>query len=105
VCYDRDMGLGQGYIDIGTFIDQREGYRGGRPFIAGTGVTVDRISVLMNVDGLTAAEIAEDMSLTLPQVHAAIAFYFANRDEIESWLTEEAAAYERAGRRTSPPRR
>lgn len=105
LCYDPRMGLAPGYVDIGSFIDQREGYKSGRPFIVGTGVTVDRISVLMNVDRLTADEIADEMNLDLPQVHAAISFYFANRDEIESWLDSEGQAYDRAERRTVPPQR
>lgn len=62
------------YVGIGTFIDQREGYRGGRPFIVGTGVTVDRISVLHRIDGLTPEEIGEEMRLTPPQVMAALTF-------------------------------
>jgi uncharacterized protein (DUF433 family) len=99
------MGLAPGYVDIGSFIDQREGYKGGRPFIVGTGVTVDRISVLVNIDGLTPEEIADAASLTLPQVHAALAFYLANRDEIEAWLDAEDAAHEKAERLRVPPTR
>lgn len=84
------------YVDIGRFIDQREGYRGGRPFIVGTGVTVDRVSVLLNVDGLSPEEIADAANLTLPQVHAAISFYLANRESIESALDEQVAHHDRA---------
>lgn len=50
------------YVDIGTFIDQREGYRGGRPFIVGTGVTVDRISVLHRIDRMSSEEIGQEMT-------------------------------------------
>ena len=66
------MSISADYVDIGTFIDQREGYRGGRPFIVGTGVTVDRISVLHRIDGMGADEIATEMNLTPSQVMAAL---------------------------------
>jgi uncharacterized protein (DUF433 family) len=82
------MGLATEFVDIGTFIDQKEGYRGGRPFIVGTGVTVDRISVLHRVDGMDSREIAEEMNLTLPQVLAALTFYFANQESIDAFIDE-----------------
>jgi uncharacterized protein (DUF433 family) len=87
------MSIAPQYVDIGDLIDQRDGYRGGRPFVAGTGVTVDRIAVLLNVDRLSPTEIAEAAGLTLPQVHAALAFYHANRDAIEAEMDAEAEAY------------
>jgi uncharacterized protein (DUF433 family) len=90
------MATAPGYVDIGSFIDQQEGYRGGRPFIVGTGVTVDRISVLINFDHLSPAEIADAANLTLEQVHAALAFYHANREAIESALDAEDSAYLKA---------
>ncbi len=90
------MSISAEYIDIGTFIDQREGYRGGRPFIVGTGITVDRIAVLSTIDGLSAAEIADAANLTLPQVHAALSFYFANREAIEASLDEQQLSYDLA---------
>lgn len=77
------MSLAPGLVDIGTFIDQREGYRGGRPFIVGTGVTVDRVSVLFRVDGLSAEQIADEMGLTRAQVYAALSFYLANQERID----------------------
>jgi uncharacterized protein (DUF433 family) len=76
------------YIDIGSFIDQREGYRGGRPFIVGTGVTVDRISVLHRIDGMSPEQIGEEMNLTPPQVMAALTFYFANKEAIDAEIDQ-----------------
>ena len=96
------MAVAPEYVDIGSFIDQREGYRGGRPFIVGTGVTVDRVSVLLTVDGLSPEEIADAANLTLPEVHAAISFYLANRESIESALDEQVARYDSATEQ--PPR-
>lgn len=82
------MAISAEYVDIGTFIDQREGYRGGRPFIVGTGVTVDRISVLHRIDRMSPEEIGEEMNLTQPQVMAALTFYFANKEMIDREIEE-----------------
>ncbi len=82
-------------IEIGTLIDRDPRIRGGRPKIAGTGLTVSRIAAWYKL-GMTPEEIAlEYPHLTLAQVHAALAYYHANRDEIESDIgAEETAAAE-----------
>jgi uncharacterized protein (DUF433 family) len=67
--------------------------RGGRPRIAGTGVTVRRIAV-WHKQGVTPEQIAEEFGqLSLAPVHAALAYYHANRDEIEADLAEEPARF------------
>lgn len=95
MCYDSGMSLAAEFVDISTFIDQREGYRGGRPFLVGTGVTVDRISVLHRVDRLTPEEIGAEMNLTMPQVMAALAFYFANKQSIDTFIKDYDAETDR----------
>jgi uncharacterized protein (DUF433 family) len=82
-------------IDIGTLIVRSPEIRGGRPRIAGTGVTVRRIVAWYKL-GLSPEEIASRIGhLTLAQVYAALAYYHANRDEIELDLaTEDATARE-----------
>ncbi len=57
--------------------------RGGRPIIAGTGVTVRTVVAHYKL-GLTPEEIADEMSLELASVYAALAFYHRHRDEIEA---------------------
>jgi uncharacterized protein (DUF433 family) len=85
-------------IDIGTLIVQSPEIRNGRPRVAGTGVTVRTIA-MCNRSGLRAEEIvAEFPLLTLAHVYAALAYYYANREEIEQDIAEEeatAAEYER----------
>jgi uncharacterized protein (DUF433 family) len=77
--------------DIGTLITHSPNVRGGRPRIAGTGVTVRRIVGWYKL-GLSPEEIADEFGhLTLAQVYAALAYYHANRDEIERDLAEEDA--------------
>ena len=82
-------------VDIGTLIERSPKISKGRPCIAGTGVTVRRIAGWHNL-GLTPEEIAARIEhLTLAQIHAALAYYHANREEIDSDIaTEEIAAEE-----------
>ena len=65
--------------------------------IAGTGITVRTVAKL-HQQGLTAEEIAVGRyNLKLEHVHAALAYYFANREEIETDMArqdEEAARIE-----------
>jgi len=80
--------------DIGTLIVATEGILGGRPRIANTRVSVQRIARWYK-KGLNAEDIVECMgNVTLAQVYAALAYYHLNRDEIESYLTAEKLAYE-----------
>ncbi len=63
--------------------------RGGRPRIAGTGVTVQRIVGWYKL-GLTADEIADKFGhLSLAQVYAALAYYHANTEEIEAAISTD----------------
>jgi uncharacterized protein (DUF433 family) len=56
---------------------------GGRPIIAGTGVTVRTIVGHYKL-GLTPEEIADQTELDLALVYAALAYYHLNRSEIEA---------------------
>ena len=59
-----------------TLIERRPDRWGGRPLIAGTRVSVQKIGDLLLIDGMSADEIVEDFGgiLTRVQVHAAIAY-------------------------------
>ena len=75
---------------IGSLISRRPEIRGGRPCIAGTGVSVRRIAQWHNM-GLLPEEIARKFGhLTLAQVHGALAYYHVNRVEIDADLENEA---------------
>src|ERR1039457_1273176 len=79
-------------VEIGSLIDRDREVRGGRPKIVGTGLTVGRIAGWYKL-GMSPEEIAlEYPHLTLAQVHAALAYYHVNRDEIETDIAEEEAA-------------
>jgi uncharacterized protein (DUF433 family) len=81
--------------------------RSGRPHVAGTTVTVADVAIakifwMLNADG-----IADYYGLTLPQVYAALAYYYDNKDEIDAGIDQRrqlAAAMKekRIGSRHSP---
>jgi uncharacterized protein (DUF433 family) len=97
--------MSQTIIDIGTLIVRSPEIRDGRPRIAGTGVTVRRIVGWYKL-GLSPEEIADKFGhLTLAQVHAALTYYHANREEIEADIAEEASATDRLEREHHSSRR
>lgn len=84
--------------EIGTLIVRSPEIRGGRPRIAGTGVTVRRIVGWYKL-GLSPEEISTEIPhLSLAQVYAALAYYHANREEIEADMAAEEAEAERLER-------
>lgn len=76
--------------EIGNLISQDPSLRGGRPCVAGTGVSVRRIAQWHNM-GLIPEEILRKIDhLTLAQVHAALAYYHANQSEMDAEMESEA---------------
>jgi uncharacterized protein (DUF433 family) len=66
------------------YIQRRPGVRRGAPVIAGTGIKVLDVAVRYEVMGLTAEEIvAVYPQLSLAQVHAALAYYYEHKAEID----------------------
>ena len=81
-------------IEIGTLIARDPDLHGGRPLIAGTGVSVRAIAIDSN-RGLSPEEIVADRpQLSLAQVFAALAYYHANKADIDADLRAEDLAYE-----------
>ena len=76
--------------NIGSFILTDSNIRNGRPYIAGTGVTVQRI-VEWYKQGESPEEIAENIfgHLSLAQVFAALTYYHANRERIEADILQD----------------
>ena len=75
--------------DIGSLIVRSPEICGGRPRLAGTGVSVSRVVGWYKL-GWTAEQIAEEIEhLNLAQVYAALTYYHANRDEIEASIQSE----------------
>ena len=75
--------------DIGTLIKTLPEIRGGRPCIAGTGVSVHRIALWYKM-GLSPEEIVDRIGhLSLAQVHAALTYYHANQAQIEAEIAQD----------------
>jgi len=82
--------------NIGTLIVNTPGVVGGRPRIDGTRVTVRSVAVCYR-QGLMPEEIVQQYErLTIAQVYAALAYYHANREEIEADIAAENALDEQA---------
>jgi uncharacterized protein (DUF433 family) len=82
-------------IDIATLISRSPDVKAGRPYLSGTGVTVHRV-IGWYKQGLSAEEIMREIEHLRPaQVYAALAYYHANKEEIERILADEEADYER----------
>jgi uncharacterized protein (DUF433 family) len=92
------MNVAATQIEIGDMISRTPGIKGGTPHIAGTGVTV-RTIVRWNRSGLLPEEIALRIGhISLAQVHAALAFYYANQEALDREMAQEEAESDRIER-------
>ena len=93
-----NMNISAQTVEIGSLVSRTQGVKGGRPCVAGTGVTIKRIAG-WHCLGMTPEDIAAQYGhLSLAQVHAALAYYHANREEIDTDLRDESAEYDRLSR-------
>jgi len=81
-------------VDIGTLIVETPGFLGGRPRIAGHRIGVKHIAVLSQ-QGQSPESIIEHAypQLSLAEVHAALAYYHANRQAIDADLEADRSAF------------
>jgi uncharacterized protein (DUF433 family) len=63
--------------------------RAGRPCIAGTGVRVMDVAIAKIYHQQDEDTIADSYDLTLPQVYAALSYYYNHKAEIDTGLREE----------------
>lgn len=63
------------------------GMHGGKPYIAGKGVTVHYIAQLYNLDW-TVGDLIEQFELTPGQVHAALSYYFDHKIEMDRLIDQ-----------------
>lgn len=81
-------------VDIGTLIVSTPDVCEGRPRITGKRFSVEQIATLTK-EGLSPQQILHEYDfLTLAEVHAALAHYYANQEQIDQYLVEEAAEYQ-----------
>ena len=75
-------------------IDVTSGLSGGKPRVAGHRITVQEVAVLHERLGKGADQIAAEYGLTLAEVHAALAYYFVHREEIDRTIKQGDAFVE-----------
>ena len=73
---------------------------GGKPRIAGHRITVQNIAIWHDRLGWSADEIASEYDLELADIYAALAYYFAHREEINQSIREGKAFVEEMRRKT-----
>lgn len=84
--------------EVGALLSSSPEIRHGRPCIRGTGISVHRIAVLHNLGHSPEEIVRKYEHLTIAGVHAALAYYYANKKEIDAEIaTDEmdAASIER----------
>lgn len=65
--------------------------RNGRPVIAGTGVCISDIVMTMRFQDQNTDELAAWYDLSLAQVHAALAYYYEHKAEIDAEIRDRLA--------------
>jgi uncharacterized protein (DUF433 family) len=85
----------QTITDIGTLIVRTPGTCGGRPRIAGHRITVHNIAIDFNADMKPEDIVAQRPQLTLAQVYAALAYYYANKEAIDAEIASDIEEYDR----------
>ena len=63
----------------------------GKPSIAGRRIRVMDVAIWHEKFGWSPDTIASKFDLTLPEVHAALAYYYENRETIEAEIKADAA--------------
>ena len=90
-----NMSVVANQVEIGGLISRTPGIKSGTPHIAGTGVTVRTIVRYYKL-GMSPEEIAAEYPhLSLAQVYGALAYYHANRDEMDVHMAAEEAESDR----------
>ncbi len=88
---------------VSEYIGIKPGYCGGEPHILGHRIKVRHVVVWHEQMGMTPTQIAATYpTITLAQVHAALAYYYDHRDEIHAAIEEERRFVEELKAKTPP---
>jgi uncharacterized protein (DUF433 family) len=85
-------------LDI-QHIESTPGVLGGKPRIAGRGISVANIAVLYERHGWSVERITDQLELDKAQIHAALAYYYDHKSEVDASIDEGDA---RKANRSSP---
>ena len=86
---------------LGQHIEVTPGIAGKKPRVAEHRITVQNIVIWHERIGKSIDEIATEYDLTLADVHAALAYYYGHRSEIDCDI-EESEAFVKALRECTP---
>jgi uncharacterized protein (DUF433 family) len=75
--------------EIESLLTSTPDIRNGRRCISGTGISVNRIAVLHNLGHSTEDIVRKYEHLIPAGVHAALAYYFANKQEIDAEIAAD----------------
>ena len=70
--------------------------RSGRPCIAGTSLRVTDVIMANLYHGRSPDQIAADYELSLAKVHAALAYYYQHKEELDEDIRNQVAAAQQA---------
>ncbi|WP_273764333.1 DUF433 domain-containing protein [Nostoc sp. UHCC 0926] len=94
----------QTITDIGTLIVSTPGTCGGRPRIAGHRITIHNIAIDFNAGMKPEEIVAQRPQLMLAQVYAALAYYYVNKEVIDTEIAIEIEEYDRLEAEYTPKR-
>ncbi|MGB5961150.1 MAG: DUF433 domain-containing protein [Coleofasciculaceae cyanobacterium] len=87
---------------ISEHIEITPGICGGKPRLAGTRMPVIAIAKMYLEMGESVEEIANEYSLSLASIHAAMAYYYDHQEDLERQAKESEALVEDLKRNTPP---
>ena len=82
------------------YIVVEPGYSGGKPHIVGRRIKVQDVATGHERMGLSVDEIAFQYRLELPEIYAALSYYFAHREDIDESMRQKDSEVEEADRAT-----
>ena len=71
------------------YIEIKPGFSGGKPHIAGRRVKVRDVAFWHERQGLSVDDIASQYGLGLPEIYAALSYYFDHREQIDQDLRDK----------------
>ncbi len=81
-------------LSIDTIVSDPQ-VRGGRPSITGRTITVSDLIARCLSFGMSPEELAAQFKLTLGQVHAALAYYYTHKAEVDEKMRRDQATADR----------
>lgn len=76
-------------VELDSLLAHSPDVRHDRVRVTGTGITVHRIAILSNPGHAPEEVVRKYKHLTLAGVHAALAYYYANREQIDAEIAAD----------------